>query len=110
MAMSKRDQLLRIKDEYRAAHENKPATTREMAEWAVANRKYKLRPFEAETKCAAELGDGLRMSYMTVQGRRVRIMHAYPSPQGDLWDDIRTVSRDNMKLSSQAGETASLQK
>lgn len=52
LRMTKRDQLLRIRDEYRTAHDNTPATAREMADWAVANGKYRLPVHLTERKCA----------------------------------------------------------
>jgi len=101
MSMTKREQLLRIRDEYRAAHDNAPATSREMADWAVANGKYKLPTHATERRCAEELADAMRLDLMTVDGgRRVRTMHAWPaSNQRTLWDHITTISRPNMELS-----------
>lgn len=100
MRMTKREQLLRIRDEFRSAHGNSPASSREMADWAVANGKYKLPDRATERRCAEDLSDAMRLDMMTVEsGRRVRTMHAWPSGQGTLWDHIRTITRDNMALS-----------
>lgn len=101
MPMTKREQLLRIRDEYRAAHDNEPATSREMADWAVENGKYKLPTHATERRCAEELAEAMRMDLMTVEGgRRVRTMHAWPATsQRTLWDHITTISRPNMQLS-----------
>src|SRR5712691_10426766 len=75
MAMTKREQLLRIKDEYRATHGNQPASAREMADWAVAQGHYELPVYATARKCAEELADVMRLEYMTVEGgRRVRTM------------------------------------
>jgi hypothetical protein len=98
--MSKREQLLRIKNKYREAHGCEPASAREMADWAVAEGMYKLRPYAAEAQLAAELADAMRVEYITDDhGRRVRVNHAIPKAQGSLWDEIRTISRPDMKLS-----------
>lgn len=101
MPMTKREQLLRTKDEYRASHDNAPATARDMAEWAVEAGMYKLPPFAATKKCAEELADAMRLQYMPVKGgRRVRAMHSWPTEQGTLWDDLRTIKRGPMELST----------
>jgi hypothetical protein len=100
MAMTKREQLLRIRDGYRAAHNNEPASAREMADWAVAQEMYKLPVFATARRCAEELADVMRQDHMMVDGgRRVRTMHSWTSEQRTLWDHIRTITRDNMKLS-----------
>ncbi len=99
MAMTKRAQLLRIRDGYRAANNDQPATAREMADWAVAQKMYKLPSYATERKCAEELADAMRQEHMTAGGRRVRTMHSWPEAQGTLWDHIKTITRDNMQLS-----------
>jgi hypothetical protein len=97
--MTKKQQLLRLRDAFRNAHDNKPATAREMADWAVENGLYKLPIYATERKCAEELADALRQEYMTVSGgRRVRTMHAWTDQQRQLWDHIDTISRPNMKM------------
>ena len=100
MAMTKRQQLLRIRDEYRKSHNNEPASAREMADWAVTEGMYKLAQYATEQRCAEELADVMRQEHMTVEGhRRVRTMHSWSSEQRKLWDHIQTISRENMKLS-----------
>jgi hypothetical protein len=100
LAMTKHEQLIRLKDEYRAAHDNAPASPRDIADWAVKEGMYDLAPHAAERRCAQELADAMRTEFMTVDGgRRVRVMHAWASPQGNLWDDIRTISRENLEIS-----------
>src|SRR5205823_6136646 len=100
MAMTKREQLLRIRDDYRAAHNNEPASARHMADWAVAQGMYNLPVFATAKRCAEELADVMRQDHMTVAGgRRVRTMHSWTADQGMLWDHIQTITRDNMKLS-----------
>lgn len=98
--MTKKDMLLRIRDEYRAEHENSPATARDMGEWAVSTGRYKLPPHATERKWAEELSEVMGMDMMTVNGnRRVRTMHTWRSAQGNLWDHIRTISVPDMALS-----------
>jgi hypothetical protein len=72
-----------------------------MADWAVANGYYKLPAHATERRCAEELSEAMRLDVMTIEGgHRVRTMHAWPGgKQRTLWDDIRTITRDNMMLS-----------
>lgn len=103
MAMTKREQLLRIKDEYRATHGFEAASSRAMAEWAVKEDKYKLPEFATVAKCAEELAEAMRTEYMEDErGHRVRVMHSAPSAQGRLWDwdHIETASREFMEASA----------
>lgn len=100
MAMTKREQLLRIRDEYRAAHDHAPATAREMADWAITEGKYRLHHAAANRKCAEELAEAMRLDLFTSGGRRVRAMHSFiKDKQIGLWDHIRTISRENMAVS-----------
>lgn len=98
--MTKKEQLLRIRDEFRAEHDNAPATARDMGEWAVATGRYKLPPHATERKCAEELADAMAMDMTTVSGgRRVRTMHTWRSEQRNLWDHIATISTPDFTLS-----------
>jgi hypothetical protein len=100
MPMTKREQLLRIRDEYRADHNNAPATAREMADWAVDEGKYRLHHAAANRKCAEELAEAMRLDLFTSGGRRIRAMHSFTKDkQVGLWDHIRTISPDNMAVS-----------
>jgi len=97
--MTKRDQLIRIVDEYRAEHDNSPATSREMGDWAVETRRYKLPPFATQRRCAEELSEVMGLDMFTApSGRRVRRMHAWRDQQRTLWDNMNTITRDNMSL------------
>jgi hypothetical protein len=117
MAISKHEQLLRIKADYRKAHNNAPATARDIADWAVREGMYKLKPNAAERQLASELADAFRIQYMDDgHGHRVRVNHSVQKPQGSLWDEIQTISRDDMKLSvaqkrtGMAGEAKQIQR
>lgn len=99
LALTKREQLLRIKAEYRAAHDNQPVSARDMAEWAVAEGRYKLPPYTATRKCAEELADAMRLEFATdLKGRRVRVNHSWNDAQRTLWDHYRTISPENFEL------------
>jgi hypothetical protein len=100
LAMTKREQLIRIKDEYRSAHGNQPATARMMIDWAIDAGLYAVDLRAARTKGAKELADVLRSEIIVdEQGHRVRVNHSVETEQGHLWDDIRTISHEHMELS-----------
>jgi len=101
LTLTKKQQLLRIRDEFRAEHDNVPATAREMGDWAVATGRYKLPEHATARRCAEELADAMALDMMTVSsGRRIRTMHAWrAAAQGTLWDHIETISREHMQLS-----------
>ena len=117
MSMSQRDQLLRIKNKYRESHGTEPASARDISDWAVAEGLYKLHPYAAQKQLANELSDALRVEYINDhRGNRVRVNHSIPKAQGQLWDEIRTISHDNMQLSvaqkrnGMAGEAKQIQR
>lgn len=92
---------------YRRSKEKWPATTDEMASWAIReglwepNRKQRIR------QCAGEIARALREEYYTdSNGRRVRTKHPvrvrrWGGGQTSLWDDIRNAPREHMKMSFQ---------
>lgn len=75
---------------FREANDNKPATTEEMAEWAMNHGYWKPRHSEVRKQLAEELSQAMREEYITdPQKRRVRAKHAARTDQGVLWIDIR---------------------
>jgi hypothetical protein len=99
-------QMQQIVSEYRIAQEHWPATSREIAAWAIRQRKWKMPAAAVEDRCAEDVADAMRELYFTDRrGRRVRVLHAAKvKRQGVLfteWDDIRTASRSHMQLSTQ---------
>lgn len=80
-----------------------PASTHEVAEWAVQNRLWQPRPSAVVDICAEELARALREEYhRDPQGRSVRTKHVARVRRGGrqlyLWDDIRTASRSHMEI------------
>jgi len=99
-------QMQHIVDEYREAGEPWPASTRSIATWAIATRRWQLPASAAIRRCAEDLGTAMREEYMTdPKGRRVRLLHPATiyrdGEQTVLWDDMRTAPRKHMQLSFQ---------
>jgi hypothetical protein len=98
---TKTEQLQNIINTYRASGGKWPATTKEMAAWAVSSKLWFPHPSAVVTQCAEELSRALRDEYVTdAQGRKVRSKHAASYGEGQeqtvLWDDIRTASPEHM--------------
>lgn len=100
MGMTKREQYIRIKNEYRKEHENAPASTRTMLDWAIRVGLYAIDQSAALRKNAEEFADVLRTETVKDDdGQEVRVNHAYGTEQGHFWDDYRTIAHQNMVLS-----------
>lgn len=101
--MSYGAQMQRIVREYRRSGRPWPASSRTMAEWAIATERWKLPESAAVNRCAEDLSRAMREEYMTdSKGRRVRVKHPVTTrkngEQTVLWDDIRTAPRAHMEL------------
>jgi|SRR5712675_1060281 len=97
--MSYKDQLRGIVQRYRKAGEKWPATSHEIAAWALSNKLWAPQPEELLDQCADQLADAMREDYVTdPQGRRVRAKHAARDGQSVLWADIRDASREHMSI------------
>ena len=99
-------QMQKIVDEYREDDQPWPASTRSIAAWAIATRRWQLPASAAIRRCAEDLGTAMREEFMTdSKGRRVRLLHPATTyrdgAQMVLWDDIRTAPRKHMQLSFQ---------
>jgi len=99
-------QMQQIVAEYRKTKQPWPATTKEIAAWAIQNGRWGMPREAVLKKCATDIADALRETYFTdSKGRRVRTF--YPATvrrQGVLfteWDDIRTAPRKHMQVSFQ---------
>lgn len=104
--MTKKKQLQKLKEEYRKSGEAWPATTEDMARWAVTNKRYGLTAPSLIRLVAKELAQALGEEYFTdAQGRRVRANHPArvrrDGKQLVLWDDMRTAPRSHMKRAFQ---------
>jgi hypothetical protein len=97
------EQMQHIWLAYERAGSPMPATTHDVARWAIANGLWKPQPADIIRRCASDLADALRQEYFTDdEGRRVRAKHAARVEQNGvqmvLWDDIRTAPRKHMEL------------
>ena len=74
MSLVKQNQ--RTVREYRAAGQRWPATSKEIAAWAIQNEKWDM-PHEAVLKrCAEEIAAAMGVAYFPDRGgRRVRLLH-----------------------------------
>lgn len=90
---------------YRETHDNQPATTVEMAHWAIEEGLWKPQLVEVRKQLAEMLSQAMREEYITdPQNRRVRAKHAAHVDQGVLWLDIRDnrpESRELLEISFQ---------
>src|SRR5713226_2576001 len=84
--------------QFRKANDNKPATTTEIANWAMRNG-WTPSPIEIERHLAEQLAQAMREEYLRdPQGRKVRAKHAAHSEQGVLWLDIRDKRPETRRL------------
>src|SRR5437879_4193909 len=104
--MSFTDQLHNIVGRYVDARQPWPATTRQIATWAIAQGMWKPHPTSAIEQCADQLSRAMREEYVIdPQGRTVRAKHAAKvlaaGKQLTLWADIRTASKFHMEIALQ---------
>jgi hypothetical protein len=93
------EQMQRIVNEYISAQQDWPATARQMAAWAVREKKWQPHPSSLISQCAEQLSVAMRDEIIVdPQGRTVRAKHAARVQQAVLWGDIRTASREHMEI------------
>jgi hypothetical protein len=98
------EQLQHIVNEYISAGEDWPATTHQIAAWAIKNHLWEAQGAIVLDLCAEQLARAMREEYIhDPQGRVVRAKHAarVAGEQTVLWDDIRTASREHMVIALQ---------
>ena len=100
------EMLQDIVAKYQAANQPWPATTREMAQWAIEHQLWAPKPSAFVDQCADQLSRAMREEYITdAQGRRVRAKHAATVTQDGaqlvLWADMRTATHQHMSLALQ---------
>jgi len=101
-----REMLQEIVRKYQAANQPWPATTRDMAHWAINNHLWNPKPSAIVDQCADQLSRAMREEYITnSNGRRVRAKHAATVTKGGeqlvLWADIRTAAHPHMQMAFQ---------
>jgi hypothetical protein len=87
------EQLVQIVEDYRAAGHAWPATREQIAEWAVANARYRLTTGMAVSQCAEKLSRAMGLEHIRdSKGRSVRKYYAARIREnGQLvmkWDDL----------------------
>ncbi len=104
--MTKTQQLQKIFKGYRDDGQEWPASSDDIANWAVTTGQYDLTRPTMIRHCARELAQAMREEYFTDSvGRRVRAKHPAKArkngQQLTLWDDIRTAPRSHMQMAFQ---------
>jgi hypothetical protein len=102
--MSLVEQNQRIVSQYREAGEPWPATSTEIARWAIGKQLWHIQPGAVVRQCADQIANAMREEFHTdPQGRRVRLLHAAPYPKNGrqylLWDDMRTAGAEYFQAS-----------
>lgn len=99
-------QMQAIVTRFIKAGETWPASTHEIATWAIQTGNWKPLHSSMVDMCADQLARALREEYITdSQGRRVRAKHAARVRRHDrqitLWADIRDADRRHMEIAFQ---------
>jgi hypothetical protein len=75
---TKTEMLQSLVEEYRDSGEEWPATTKQIAMWAIRSRRWQPPTKNLVTQCASEIAAAMRQEfYADPQGRRVRAKHPY---------------------------------
>jgi hypothetical protein len=104
--MTFNEEMQAIANKYIRSGQPWPASTEEIAEWAIKSKLWAPHARSLVKLCAEQLSEAMRAEYFTdAQGRRVRAKHcARISKRGkqlSLWDDIRSASHKHMEISFQ---------
>lgn len=99
-------QLQDIVRAYIDSGQNWPATTHDIARWAVTKKMWLPQPSVVIDQCANQLSRAMREEHITdPQGRVVRAKHVARINKGGeqlaIWDDIRTADRKHMEIAFQ---------
>ena len=102
--MSIIEQNQKIVAKYREAGQKWPASSIDIAQWAIAKRLWEIHPSRVVRQCADQIAEAMRQEYITdPQGRRVRVKHVAPYPEHGQtslkWDDMRSASHEHMETS-----------
>ena len=92
--------------QYRAAGKSWPASSGDIADWAMGNGLWNPKPADIRAQCCEMISKALREDHFyDKRGRKVRRNHAVAQgangEQFTLWDDIRTAEPKHMKLAFQ---------
>src|SRR5258706_13654937 len=100
------DRMREIANKYIETGQQWPASTRQIARWAINEGLWQPHPSAIVDRCAEELSRAMREEYITdPQGRRVRAKHAARVSEGGeqttLWADMYTASPEHMAMALQ---------
>ena len=100
------EQLRSLADEYRVDGRPWPASSKQIAAWAIDAGLWRAHPSTLLNQCAEHLARAMREdTFVDPQGRTVRAKHAARMSKDEvqlvLWDDIRTSSREHMQIALQ---------
>ena len=103
---TKNKQLQKIVNTYMEADQPWPATTHQIASWAISKKLWQPPPSTIIDVCADELARAMREEHIVdPQGRTVRAKHVVrierDGKQLRLWDDIRRAERQHMEIAFQ---------
>jgi hypothetical protein len=106
MSDTKNKQLQKIVTAYMEADEPWPATTHEIAGWAISKKLWRPPSSTIIDECAEQLARAMREEHIVdPQGRTVRAKHVARieknGKQLRLWDDIRRADRQHMEIAFQ---------
>ena len=106
MSLGYYEQLQRIVHQYMLEGEQWPATSRQIASWAIRRGLWEPQKTAVIGLFAEQLSRAMREEYITdPQGRSVRVKHSarirHNGTQLALWADIRTASREHMGIAFQ---------
>ncbi len=98
--------LQRIVNTYMEANQSWPATSHQIASWAISRQLWKPLPATIVDMCADQLARAMREEHIVdPQGRTVRAKHVAriekDGKQLRLWDDIRRAARAHMEIAFQ---------
>jgi hypothetical protein len=104
--MSLLEQNQKIVNQYRESGQTWPASSTDIARWAIDKQLWQIHPGAVIRQCADQIANAMREEFFTdPQGRRVRLMHAAPYPRNGrqylLWDDMRSASHKHMHMAFQ---------
>ena len=99
-------QLQNVVAKYRLSGNAWPASSKDIASWAISLGLWEMPDEAIVRKCAEDISRAMREEYFTdVRGRRVRRKHPVTLTQNGqqltLWDDMRTAPRKHMQLAFQ---------
>ena len=102
---TKTEYLQELRNKYRKAGQQWPASAIMIAEWAMKEGLWEPQPRSLLRQCAREIADAFREEYYTdPQGRRVRRNHALKSDTQEqlvLWVDIFDATPEQMQAAFQ---------